>query len=587
MSVLPYLAIAFGGAAASLLLRRWIALSAIVGLVALVGATIAATTIHADGGLAIAGGGITGSAFGRMFLVLVTGAATVLVLIALLTGWARNLPGALLAGLGAIGLALSVPDPTMAAIATIVGGLAGVLVTTHGNPTPRGVAVAAREVRAIAVGGALVLLAMAWISRPLGALAQDTAVFGLAYLAVAIGMAMRFGAIPFHLWAARVAEAAPEVALPLLVAWGPAALAVVGLAWVDGSIAPVAPVTGQLPTEHVVIVAIGVACLVLGAIAAWVQDDLEHVVGYATVQDAGIVILAFAVLDPQVWAPSRTWILVLLATRTAFAAWAVAVRVRFGSHRIAELRGWARRSPLLVAALIAIAVASIGWPGLLAFDARATVISLAIDGPLQGLILAAVFLPLLYYGRLLATGFGRPSPEIASVADDRPRGPRPLPATDGPNAGLRRRVTGGATLIDLAALNRGPLVAALVLVLAASALTVAGGGLGLIGVTEAAIEAAPVLANGNEIPVTGPDASSSPGPDTSGAPSPLPSPPPSASAQPTPAGSAPPSGGASSPGGSASPATSPSPVATSSPAPSSPSASPAGPSPTPLSSAAP
>ena len=235
-------------------------------------------------------------------------------------------------------------------------------------------------------------------------------------------MAMRFGAIPFHLWAARVAEAAPEVALPLLIAWGPAALAVVGLAWVDGSIAPVAPVTGQLPIEHLVIVAIGVACLVLGAIAAWVQEDLEHVVGYATVQDAGVVILAFAVLDPAVWAPSRTWILVLLAVRTAFAAWAVAIRARFGTRRIS-------RAPRLGAALTAArrgARRDRGWrasagpacspsiPGRPSSRWRSRARS-------RGSSCVAVFLPLLYYGRLLAIGFSHPTPEIAAVADDRPR----------------------------------------------------------------------------------------------------------------------------------------------------------------------
>ena len=116
MSVLPFLAVAFGGAAASLLLRRWVAASAIVGLVALVGATLAAAMIRPDDGLPIAGSGIIGSAFARLFLLLVTGAATILVVIALATGWTRNLPGALLAGLGGIALALSLPDPTMAAM---------------------------------------------------------------------------------------------------------------------------------------------------------------------------------------------------------------------------------------------------------------------------------------------------------------------------------------------------------------------------------------------------------------------------------------------------------------------------------------
>jgi NADH:ubiquinone oxidoreductase subunit 2 (subunit N) len=564
VSVLPFLGIAFGGAAASLLLRRWVAASAIVGLVALIAATVAAAAIQPNDGLVIAGGGITGSAFARVFLVLVAGAASVLVCIALATGWTtHNLPGALLAGLGGIALALSLTDPTMAALSTLIGGLAGVLVTMHGTATPRGVAVAAREVRAIAVGGALVLLAMAWISRPLGALAQDTAVFGLAYLAVAVGMAMRFGAIPFHLWAARVAEAAPEVALPLLIAWGPAALAVVGLAWVDGSIAPVAPVTGQLPIEHLVILSIGVACLVLGAIAAWVQEDLEHVVGYATVQDAGVVILAFAVLDPAVWAPSRTWILVLLAVRTAFAAWAVAVRARYGTRRISELRGWAFRSPLLVIALVAIGVASVGWPGFLAFDARARVISLALDGPLQGIVLLAVFLPILYYGRLLAIGFSHATPEVAAVPDDRPR---TLAATPAAGSSVAGGVPGSRLDASgrLLALNRGPLVASLVLILAASAITVASGGLGFVGVTDAAVEPAPVVNGGNDLPDSGPGPGGSPEPSDATGPSAepsassgAPSPSSSASASPRPAASP-----SSSPGTGRSPSPSPRPSAT-------------------------
>ena len=565
MSVLPFLAIAFGGAAASLLLRRWVLASAIVGLVALLVATVAAATIRPDDGLIIAGGGLTGSAFGRLFLLLVTGAATVLVAIALATGWTRNLPGALLAGLGGIALALSLPDPTMAALATLIGGLAGVLVTLPGTATPRGVAVAAREIRAIAVGGALVLLAMAWISRPLGALAQDTAVFGLAYLAVAVGMAMRFGAIPFHLWAARVAEAAPEVALPMLLAWGPAALAVVGLAWVDGSIAPVAPVTGQLPVERLLIVGIGVSCLVLGAIAAWVQEDLEHVVGYATVQDAGVVILAFAVLDPAVWAPSRTWILVMLAVRTAFAAWAVAVRARYKTRRISELRGWAFRSPLLVVALVAIGAASVGWPGLLAFDVRATVINLALDGPVQGLVLVSVFLPLLYYGRLLAIGFTHATPEIAAIPDDRLRAPARVPA------GGARPASGLVALGRLLAVNRGPLVASFVLVLAASAVTVAAGGFGFVGVTDAAVEAAPVVSGGTELPVTGPGPSRSPGASDATSPSPgQPSTPaPSPSRGPSPSGAQPsPSAAAPSPVGSPAPTKSPAPSRAPSPSPS-------------------
>ena len=51
----------------------------------------------------------------------------------------------------------------------------------------------------------------------------------------------------------------------------------------------------DLGPERAIVIAIAVASIVLAAIAAFVQDDIEHVVGYSIVGDAGVVILALAV----------------------------------------------------------------------------------------------------------------------------------------------------------------------------------------------------------------------------------------------------------------------------------------------------
>ena len=74
------------------------------------------------------------------------------------------------------------------------------------------------------VAGTLAIAATAWFGRDLSQLAAQPVVFGLAYLAFAVAVAIRFGAIPFHLWAARLADAVPETALPVLTALAPAAL---------------------------------------------------------------------------------------------------------------------------------------------------------------------------------------------------------------------------------------------------------------------------------------------------------------------------------------------------------------------------
>jgi hypothetical protein len=347
---------------------------------------------------------------------------------------------------------------------------------------------------------------MAWIARPLGPLALEPVVFGFAYLAVALAAAIRFGAIPFHFWAARLAGSAPEIALPLLLAWAPAAFAVVALAWVDRSIAPLLI---PLEIERGLVVGIGALSIVLGAGAAWFRDDLEHVVGYSIVQDAGFIILGLAVLTPDAWQPTRSWILVFVVVKTAFAAWAVAVRIRFGTRRIAELGGWARRSPVLGLGLLLIAVATIGVPGLLAWDVRGRLIELTVtEGPMRLFVTLGGLASLLYYGRLAVTGLRAPIPAVARAPGDLPvrriltvsasqpdsvpvgvktgglaegrtraLGPTRVGARIRSSAGTLGRVE--ASVVGTWSANRAPIAAVGVLLLALIAGAVGAGGLGV------------------------------------------------------------------------------------------------------------
>ena len=176
--------------------------------------------------------------------------------------------------------------------------------------------------RATVVAGTMAIAATAWMGRDLSELAAQPVVFGLAYLAVAMAVAIRFGAIPFHGWAARLTDTTPETTLPLVTASAPAAFAVVALAWADTSIAPLLV---DLDTVRAVVLVVAIASIVLAAIAAWIQDDIEHVVGYSIIGDAGVVLLAVAALDPEAWAPARTWILAFVVARSAFAGWAAAM----------------------------------------------------------------------------------------------------------------------------------------------------------------------------------------------------------------------------------------------------------------------
>ena len=204
--------------------------------------------------------------------------------------------------------------------------------------------------------------------------------------------------------------------MPLLLAWVPLPLAVVGLAVVDLLLAPLALPLGG---EQLVIVAVAIVTLGAASIAAFLQDDLRHATGYLVIADAALVLLGFAALTPEAWGPARTWLLVLAATKTALAAWSAVVEDRFGTRRIPDLRGWGRRSPLLATALLVTTVATYGLPGWAAFEARVQLGQLTSGPPLDVVLLALGFLTLPTYLRLLGVGTGSPTSRVERAAPER------------------------------------------------------------------------------------------------------------------------------------------------------------------------
>ncbi len=475
MSLIPFLLISSAMTGVALILRSRPVLAGAIVSVGLVASLIAALAIRPGETIVIGGATIATTDFLRLFLVLGCLSSLALTLVGAAAGTRRDAPAVMLGSLAAAGLALSLPDALIAVPAATIGGLLGVLVTLVPTGARVGATVGIREVRAVIIAGALAIGAAAWIARPLGDLAVQPLVFGLAYLGFATAVAIRFGVIPFHFWAARLADAAPEVTLPVLTAWGPAALAVVALTWIDRAVAPVLPDIGA---ERAVLIGIGVVTIVLATFAAWIQDDLEHVLGYSIMGDAGVIILGLAALGTEAWTPVRVWILAFVVARSAFAAWCAATRATFWTGRLDDLQGWARHSPMLVAALVLVIVASIGLPGFAAWDARSTIVRLLFGTPWATLLLLALLGPILYYVRLLAIGLRRPRGELAA------EGWRP----SWPGVDLNAVRTSVATIVRV---NRGASTAALALLLA---LLAVGTSAGAFGVPEAAAGAAPVEA---------------------------------------------------------------------------------------------
>ena len=357
------------------------------------------------------------------------------VLVAWLAGGLAGLRGlmpAVLASIAGGAVALSATNLVLGTAAAGATGFAALLVLLAFRD-PGGIPAAARELRVTML--ATVLLMTAIVVAPLAAgiavrgstdggsiaaagtgIESGTALLGMIVLAVALAVGLRIGVLPFHLRIPQLTDVAPPIALPLLLAWVPLPLAVVGLAAVDLLVAPLALPLGG---EQAVIVAVVIVTLGGASLAAFLQDDIRHLTGYVVIADGAIVLLGLAALTPDAWGPARIWLVALAATKTGLATWAAVVESRFGSRHLPDLRGWIRRSPLLGAALLVVTVASFGFPGWAAFEARITLAQLSGAAPLDTILMVLGFLTLPTYIRLLAAGTGRPTSRVDRAAPER------------------------------------------------------------------------------------------------------------------------------------------------------------------------
>jgi len=419
----------------------------------------------------------------RAMTVAWSATVAVLGLIELGTSGRPTVVGPSLIGLAAAGLALATQDAASAVAALAAGSVAGVVIPgLHGwleGPTPARLATTHRGALAVLGSGLIGTLVIAWGASPVGPLGSggppgpDTGPvggLGLALIAAVAAVAVRSGLIPMHVWAARFMEGVSPLAIPAAFAWGSAAFVLAMLGWSQVALTPEA--VGD--AERWLIVALGMTSVVLGGLAAMFHDDIEHVLGYSILADAGVAVLAFASLEPAAAAAARNWLVASATVKTAFAAWAGVVRSTYGGHRLAELGGWARHAPILGVSFAVILIAAIGIPGMALFDARAGLIGVSMPGIGTILALLVAAMPAVYLGRIALAGVAPITPAVAAGPSGRARW------TSGRTAGWSRGERRQLLLAVPAEVraNRAPLLAFGVLVLAVMALATSIGGAG-------------------------------------------------------------------------------------------------------------
>jgi formate hydrogenlyase subunit 3/multisubunit Na+/H+ antiporter MnhD subunit len=485
MTLLLLACVALGVGVATILVageRRSLAL--VLGLAGSLVVLGLALAMPEEESLVIGGVGLVSTPVVRAMAVAWSASLAVLGLLELAVGGRPTVVGPSLVGLAVAGVALATRDPASSMAALAAGGVAGVIVPGLGGwldhaDRPGRLTTTSNGTLAIFGSGLLALAVIAWGASAAGPLGSGGVVavhpsgslgLSLALLTIVTAVAIRCGLIPLHVWAARFMEAVSPLAIPAAFAWGSAAFVLVALDWSQVTLQPSA--AGD--AERLIIVGVALVSIVLGGLAAMVHDDIEHVLGYSILQDAGVALLAFASLEPDAVAAARNWMVASATVKTALAAWAAVVRATYGGHRLADLTGWARHSPALGIAFGGILVAAVGLPGMAIWDARAALVSAGVPGIGGPLAVVIALFPAVYLGRIAFAGF---QPIGAAVA----AGPSGRPSwTFGRAIGWSEGTRGQALRALPAELraNRAPLTALGVIVLAAMAIATAIGGAG-------------------------------------------------------------------------------------------------------------
>ena len=216
---------------------------------------------------------------------------------------------------------------------------------------------------------------------------------------VAVGLAFKVSAVPFHMWTPDVYEGAPTpVSAFFSVAPKIAALAL----FIRFLVEPFGALAGEW---RQVVVFLSVASMVVGAVAAIAQTNIKRLMAYSSIGHVGYALIGLAAATPAGIRGVLVYMAIYLFMNLG--AWTVILCMRQKGQmleEIADLSGLGRTQPGLALALGIFMFALAGIPPTAGFFGKLYVFLAAIDAHLIGLAVIGVVASVVgafYYLRIV------------------------------------------------------------------------------------------------------------------------------------------------------------------------------------------
>ena len=222
-------------------------------------------------------------------------------------------------------------------------------------------------------------------------------IFGLVFIIV--GIAFKFGAVPFHMWVPDVYHGAPTP-VTLFIGSAPKiasfVLAIRVLA--EG-------LDAMVSSWQDMLIALAVLSLLIGNVVAIAQTNLKRMLAYSTISHVGFILLGILAGTNAGYRAAMFYTLsyVIMAVGS-FGMILLLSRSGFEADRLEDFKGLNRRSPWFAAIMMMLMFSTAGVPPFIGFWAKLAVIGAVLDVGLAWLAAVAVLLSVVaafYYLRVV------------------------------------------------------------------------------------------------------------------------------------------------------------------------------------------
>jgi NADH-quinone oxidoreductase subunit N len=222
----------------------------------------------------------------------------------------------------------------------------------------------------------------------------------LALAFIIVGVAFKFGAVPFHMWLPDVYQGAPTP-VTLYVGSAPK-IAAFALTWrlLSEALGPLHDAGWQD-----MLIALSVLSLGIGNLVAIAQTNLKRMLAYSTISHVGFILMGFiaGTADGLQAAMFYTFAYVLMAA-AGFGMIILLSRRGFEAERIEDFKGLNARSPWFAFVMLMIMFSMAGVPPFVGFYAKLVVLQSVLDAGLVWFAAVGVFFAVIgayYYLRVV------------------------------------------------------------------------------------------------------------------------------------------------------------------------------------------